>query len=258
MKNYILIISLLIFSVKSKSQDSKNRLSIEFGYGINSYSMAKLNKYYIDSFATLPTVNLLKSRINSGQNFSLVLKYKPTKLFDIGFYGNYQYGNTKYNPSIIETNDFGVPIKQHFGKYELRTEAIGVGVAGCFYLSQLFKLEEKKSKIFKRIHFGVELNGGIGFSKVIADMRYQTLPLASYYEFFTTNDFQGQSGINIEYDFIKSSLISSIGIRGGYQYFKTKTVSDRLDRNWEVGSNKQPINLDFSGFYIGTYLKISK
>lgn len=258
MKKYLLIISFFAFVFESNAQNADDRLSVEFGYGINSYSMSKLNKYYIDSFAALPNVSLLKNKITSGQNFNLVLKYNPTKLFDVGFYGSYQYGNSRYSPTAIETNDFGVPIKQHFGNYELRTEAIGVGISGCIYLSQLLKLEEKKSKILKRIHFGIELNGGIGFTRVIADMRYQTLPSANYYEFFTTRDFQGQSGLNIEYDFIKSSLISSIGFRGGYQYFKTKTVSDRLDRNWEVGSNKQPINLDFSGFYIGTYLKISK
>jgi len=256
-KSIIVIIIILACVIKSNAQNYKNKLSFEFGYGINGYSMGKLNEFYIDSFAAKPNICLLKDKITSGQNFNFALRYQPTGLFDIGIYGNYQYGSSKHNPTFTERDDFGLPIKDHTGTYELKTQAIGVGLTSTWYVSHILKFNEKENKFLKRFHFGVELNGGIGFSKVTTDIRVSTLPIVSFYEYFTSTDFQGQAGLKFEYDFVKSPIISAIGIKGGYQYFRTQTVKDRLDRNWEV-LGQHPINLDFSGFYIGTYLKIGK
>ncbi|MCS6979292.1 MAG: hypothetical protein NZM15_04225 [Flavobacteriales bacterium] len=255
MKN-IIIITLSLLCGTIKAQDNQNRLSFEFGYGINSYSMGKLNEFYIDSFALKPHVNVLQDYIKSGQQFRLGLNYKPIGLFDFGLYGSYQYGNSKSRPLFTETNEFGAPIQEHRGSFELRTEAISVGINTTWYVSHLLKFQDKENSL-NRFHFGIELNGGIGFSKAVADMRYETYPIGSFYENFSSRDFQGQVGLKAEYDFTKSPLFTTLGIRFGYQYFRTKTVKDRLGRDWEV-LGQYPINLDFSGFYFGTYLKLGR
>jgi hypothetical protein len=90
--------------------------------------MSKLNEFYIDSFALKPHVNILQEHIKSGQQFRLGINYKPVGLFDFGLYGSYQYGNSKSRPLLTETDEFGWPIKEHRGSFELRTEAISVGV----------------------------------------------------------------------------------------------------------------------------------
>lgn len=253
MRNILFIIA-LVFSVFSHSQE--NKLSFEFGYGINSYSMGKLNEFYIDSFALKSHNNILQDYVKTGQQFRLGINYKPNELFDFGLYSGYQYGNSKFKPSITETDDYGFPIKEHCGTSELRTEAIAVGINASWYIDGLLKWNERES-ILNRFHFGLELNGGIGFSKVIANFRYPTLPIASSYNFFTSKDFQGQLGVKAEYDFTKSPIFTTLGIRLGYQFYKTQNVKDRFGENWEV-DGKYPINLDFSGFYFGTYLKIGK
>lgn len=51
MKN-IIIITLSLLCGTMKAQVNQNRLSFEFGYGVNSYSMGKLNEFYIDSYPT--------------------------------------------------------------------------------------------------------------------------------------------------------------------------------------------------------------
>lgn len=239
-----------------KAQDNQNRLSFEFGYGINGYSMGKLNEFYIDSFALKPHINVLQDYIKSGQQFRLGINYKPIGLFDFGLYGSYQYGNSKSRPLLTETDEFGWPIQEHRGSFELRTEAISVGINTTWYVSHLFKFQEKENTL-NRFHFGIELNGGVGFSKAVADMRYETYPIASFYEYFSSRDFQGQVGLKAEYDFTKSPLFTTLGIRFGYQYFRTKTVKDRLGKDWEV-LGQYPINLDFSGFYFGAYLKLGR
>jgi hypothetical protein len=44
MKN-IIIITLSLLCGTMKAQVNQNRLSFEFGYGVNSYSMGKLNEF---------------------------------------------------------------------------------------------------------------------------------------------------------------------------------------------------------------------
>lgn len=252
----IIIFSLSLLCGTIKAQDNQNRLSFEFGYGINGYSMGKLNEFYIDSFALKPHINVLQDYIKSGQQFRLGINYKPIGLFDFGLYGSYQYGNSKSRPLLTETDEFGWPIQEHRGSFELRTEAISVGINTTWYVSHLFKFQVKENTL-NRFHFGIELNGGIGFSKSIADIRYETFPIASTYDFFNSRDFQGQVGLKAEYDFTKFPLFTTLGIRFGYQYFRTKTVKDRLGKDWEV-LGQYPINLDFSGFYFGTYLTLGR
>lgn len=252
----ILIALNIILSYTVKAQDNQKLLSFEFGYGINGYSMGKLNEFYMDSFAMKPQINALHEYIKSGQQFRLGINYKPMGLFDFGLYGSYQYGNSKSHLSFTETDELGSPIQEHKGSFELRTEAISFGINTTWYVSHLLKFQERENTL-NRFHFGIELNGGIGFSKAIADIRFETFPIASTYDFFNSRDFQGQVGLKAEYDFTKSPLFTILGIRFGYQYFRTKTVKDRLGRDWEV-LGQFPINLDFSGFYFGTYLKLGR
>jgi hypothetical protein len=253
---HIIIVLLIIYSYAVNAQQNKQALSVEFGYGINSYSMGKLNEFYIDSFALKPHINVLQNQIKSGQQFRLGIDYKPMGLFDFGFHSSYQYGNSKSIQSFTETNELGSPIQEHKGSFELRTEAISVGINTTWYVSHLLKFQEKENTL-NRFHFGIELNGGIGFSKAITDMRYETYPIGSFYDYFSSRDFQGQVGLKVEYDFSKSPLFTTLGIRLGYQYSRTKTVKDRLGRDWEV-LGLYPISLDFSGFYFGTYLKLGR
>jgi hypothetical protein len=255
MKNIILITLLLLYGT-IKAQDNRQALSVEFAYGINSYAMSKLNEFYIDSFALKPQFNVLQEYIKSGQQFRLGINYKPVGLFDFGLYGSYQYGNSKSRPLFTETDEFGWPIKEHRGSFELRTEAISVGITTTWYVSHLLKFQERENTL-NRFHFGIELNGGVGFAKAFYDIRFETLPVSKDYDFFNSRDFQGQLGLKAEYDFTKSPVFTTLGISFGFQYFKTKTVKDRVGEDWVV-LGQYPINLDFSGFYFGTYLKLGR
>lgn len=238
------------------AQENQNRLSFEFGYGINCYSMGKLNEFYIDSFASKSNVNLLQNKITSGQQIRFSTSYKPNGFYDLGLYCNYQVGQSSSETKVNEVDESGGGIQEHNGSFELSTEALGIGITTTMYVSHLLKFQEKEN-LLNRFHFGIELNGGVGLSKAIADLRYSDYPIASYYDFFNSRDFQGQVGLKAEYDFTKSPVFTTLGIRFGYQYFRTKTVKDRLGIGWEV-LGQYPINLDFSGFYFGTYLKLGR
>ncbi|MBW7868847.1 MAG: hypothetical protein H3C31_11025 [Brumimicrobium sp.] len=255
MKKVLYITMLIIFS-SLNIYAQKDKFSFSFGYGVNTYSMGNINEFYIDSFAAKPNVNMLNDNIKKGSQYQFSLSYQPNRHFDVGLYGSYQYGNSKSKPLMVETDNWGFPVKEHKGTYELRTEAISAGISATWYIDGLLNWHEKETTL-NRFHFGVEVNGGVGFSRVVLDMRYPTFPAVSSYDYFTSRDFQGQFGVKVEYDFTKSPIYTTLGIRLGYQYFKTQTVKGRLGEEW-VALGKYPINLDFSGFYFGVYLKIGK
>jgi predicted AAA+ superfamily ATPase len=139
----------------------------------------------------------------------------------------------------------------------LKTEAIGLGISNCWYISHLLKFKEKENKILNRFHIGLELNAGIGFSRASLDFRDTELVGGSTYNYFISRDFQSQVGLKFEYDYLKSPIISSIGLKVGYQYFNTQTLKDRNGENWFVQGNT-PINLNFSGVFGMLYLVIGK
>ena len=254
MKKIVAIIYILFCALVGFSQN-KDKLSFELGYGLNSFSMQNINQYYIDSFAT--KFNLLENHIKKGYNGFASVKYQPANLFDLGVYGNYQYGETIGNPIANETDNFGQIVTTHEGKFILKTEAIGIGITNSWYLSHLLKFEEKESKFLNRFRIATELNAGIGFSKVTSDIQYPTYKQATFYEFFTSTDFQGQIALKFEYDYTLKPVIGTIGFKVGYQYFKTKTVKDRYGAEWIV-LDQYPINLDFSSLYGAVYISFGK
>ena len=256
MKTKLIIITLAIFSSAAiHAQNEKQILSVEFAYGVNQFDMGALNQYYIDSFAARPGINLLEERITSGQHFRLGVNYRPIVLLDIGIYGNYQFGNSEASSNITFTDELGTPIGDRTRNFALCTEAIGAGISTTWYISHLLKFQEKENKL-NRVHLGVELNGGIGFSRAISELTYEIESMNYEYEILTSRDFQGQGGIKLEYDLTTSSIFTTLGIRLGYQYFNTQTLQNLAGNDWLV--NTRPINLDFSGGYFGVYVKIGR
>lgn len=244
----------LLFPLMGFAQNH-DKLSFEFGVGKNHFSMETLNQYYVDSFAVKN--QMLDNGIYSGNQFFIGLKYRPNSSYDFGLFGNYQCGKTTGKPKQIITDDFGNQIGTKELDFILKTEAIGLGISSCWYISHFLKFHEKESTVLNRFHLGLEFSVGIGFSKAIVDLRDPEYYLTSSYDYFTSQDFQGQVVLKLEYDYLKSTVISSFGIKSGFQYFKTKTLKDRQDNEWIVKS-EYPISLDFSGLFGSVFLTIGK
>jgi hypothetical protein len=254
LKYTLLLIS--YFLVVSAQSQKIDRISIQVGYDLHFYEMNQINSALANGFLE----NQLDSEgfnINDGNSFKFNLAYHPTELFDIGIYGGYQFAKKNSTPSFYKMDEYNLPIKECEGRHELRTEAITFGIGNTWYIDNALDFQTKGSYL-SRFHFGIELNAGIGFSKIISDLQPPNGVIEpKEYLYFTSQDFHGQVGLKFEYDFTKQPIFSTLGIRGGYQYFVTKTVKDRLDNEWIV-QGENPINLDFSGLYFGVYLKFGK
>lgn len=241
---------------KVTAQERPHKISFELGYGINTYEMDDLNAYYINLFAASPAVNILNDEIKRGQHFRLGLNYKPLESLEVGLYGGYQYGRSKYGTVFQEFDAQNGHIAYHKGTYAFTTEALTAGASATWYFSGLMGLQ-RKTNALNKLHLGLELSAGAGFSRAVADMRYPTYPIISVYDFRKSTDFQGQAGVKIEFDFVKSPFVTTLGVRVGYQYFRTGTLKDNTGQDWTV-LGQHPINLDFSGAYFGAYVKLGK
>jgi hypothetical protein len=64
--------------------------------------------------------------------------------------------------------------------------------------------------------------------------------------------------LKAEYNISQRNLFSFIGVKAGYQYFKTDYVKTQVGEDeLSLGSNVR-VMLDFSGFYYGVYLKLAR
>jgi len=251
-----IIVALALIIVISNFSFSQ-KFTAEIGFGQNQFAMESVNRYYMDSFAFQPQYNLLHEHIRTGKQLHMNMAYRPNGLFDIGMYVSFQQGGTKGFPVHREIDFWDNSITYHRGCLELRTKSLSFGLSNTWYISHLLDFQEKETTL-NRVHLGVELMGGYGFSTVEHDLFYPTLE--DYERVFTQHTaqaFQSQFGLKIEYDFIKNPIFTSLGIRGGYQYFRTGAVKNKLNEEWIV-LDKYPMNLDFSGFYFGVYMKLGR
>ncbi len=252
---YFLIFFSVLISISTFGQ--KNKISFDIGYGLNLTQMRDLNQFFIDSFAAKPQINLLNHHFNKSQQFRLGLNYQPNGQVELGIYGGYQFESQQTKQTISSAYPI---IEEAGGTYTLRVEAITTGIHATWYFSELIGLQKKENAL-NRLHLGLDINGGIGFSKATIDGLFPEIekqtPYIAFRQFKDSHSFQGQLGVKVEYDLSKQPFFTTLGIRLGYQYFKTKTLKDRVGDDWTVLTGT-PMNLDFSGFYFGAYLKIGK
>src|SRR5690554_153481 len=162
MKIALFIILVITFSSLSFGQEVKT-FSFDLGYGVNGYNMNSINDFYIDSFAATPENDYLREYVRKGQYFRIGVNYTPISWLDVGFYGGYQFSSLTSAPwKDYYDSDLGETVYNK-GDFELRTEATSVGISSTFYFSELLSFTEMS---FNRVHLGLEMNGGVSFSKV--------------------------------------------------------------------------------------------
>jgi len=217
--------------------------------------MSDLNEFYLENFA-IPN-RILDSKIEKGNNYFIEYKYQFNDLYDIGIYGNYQYGSTTGTPTFNQTDEFGNIIESFEGDFLLKADAYGVGITTNWYINHLLKFQDRDSKLLNRLKLAIELSGGIGFAEVISDFRApHPFTLATSNSSFSSQDFQSQIALKLECDYLQNPLIGTVGFKMGFQFYKTKTVKDKYDEGWIA--LEEPINLDFSGLFGAVYIGFGK
>lgn len=250
----IVFIALILVLATSLFGQEERTFSFDLSYGINGYNMNAINDFYIDSFAATPENDLLREYVRKGQYFRLGVNYTPISWLDVGFYGSFQFSSLTSTPwKDYYDNDLGETVYNK-SDFKFLTEATSVGVSSTLYIDEFWKSSEKQNS---KVHFGIELNGGIAFLKASQLYTFKTFTTFQRDASYSSRNFQGQLGLKIEYDFTQTPIFTTLGLRAGYQFLKSGTARDAADQEWLI-NDKYPINLDFSGFYFGVYLKLGK
>lgn len=248
-KQLITIISLFL-TFQFFAQVNSKRLAFELNAGLNQFAMKDFNQNYIKVINQMSTDT--PKEIKSGMKYQLSISYRPKGLFEFGLYGNYQF-----NASETVPIDYGL-YSTNTKKRLIRADAISFGVTSTFYVSHLMKMHEKLDSS-NRFHFGVDVSGGVGFSSLFTAVNFYYIEQTSpWYSQQKSQGFQGQIGLRFEYEFLKKPVFSSVGIKGGFQFFKTTMLKNYLGESLTVYGGSEEIYLDFSGLYFGVYLKLGK
>ncbi len=233
-------------------QDSIPRLSFEFGYSYHAFAMDTLNDKLIEP-AMNTSVKFLDKKLESGHGFNFKIGYQISESFQFGFYGDFQRGSSEYKPMFPMGSQ--PPVE---GFYSIRTENLNTGIHLTYWVSSLLS---KISKVpSKRLKYGFATNLGVGKGS------YEIFIFApidqfseSYHRIFSANAFHGQFELKSEYQITKRSLFSSIGLKVGFQYFKTDYLRTRAEEyNLVASYPDSKLQLDFSGMYYGIYLKLAR
>jgi len=259
---YLFIIIFLSITVSCISQNG-GEFKVSFEYTRNRFDMKELNSFLLDTvyngtgngyFKTIPT-----NQIKFGNNFGLSVLYRPLKYQSIGICGGYQEGKltrdaqfeTIVDPLTTETETIN-------GQLKYTVSSIYLGIVTETILDEL--IFNDSSRFWKKVNWIFAVQGGTGFStfkdKTVFSSKSDIVQIQNYY--YNSLDFNGKVSMNFECKLSKNPLITSIGIKCGYQFQKTKNIKNDAGSIIINTSGKVKMNLDFSGAFIGFYFNIGK
>lgn len=233
----------------------------EFNVGLNTswhqYSMEELNSFLTDPkyydaiiYPTTP-----QNKVQGGMSYSISLNYHPGELFSFGLFGTYHNGGftrdhsfTYYDYSLdqYQTVEF---------QYIIKTQAISTGIKANLYFNKLLGFDKKTSVLLNRLRLCLDLEAGVGFAK-LNDLSIAGFEMQYYNH--SASSFQGKIGLGVGYGLTKSPIITTIAVKGGYQYFKTGHVRNSQGDVLPNTNGEVSVGLDFSGFYGGVFLTLGK
>lgn len=216
--------------------------------------MDSLNDKFIEAAINNPNVKLLDKKIESGLGLNFKVAYQFTRAFAFGFYVDYQYGLSEYNPMYPMGNN--PPVE---GIYSVRVDNLNSGINLSYWLSSHFN-KRTASETLQRLNYGLSFNLGYGLGSLKQFTFAPITPVStSSYRVFSNNSISYQFEFKTEYLLTKTHVFSSIGLKVGYQMFQTGYVKSKAaEYEFQVGFPESKRQLDFSGFYYGVYIKLAR
>jgi hypothetical protein len=259
MRQLMILACLLNISGIIAQNVSHEKISVSFEYSRQQFAMDSLNKHYVGFY--IDTLGWLDKKISSGHRMGISINYRLNKFLETGLKFSHQYGQTEkttqievygLNPSPYETDMW----------WNITTSATSIQMSNTFYLSPFID-GKVKSTILRRIEFGVEFNLGYSWNKFSSYYHFIDITEPNYA--YMNHDFlvlQNRSthaslGFKVDFNFLNNSFISRLGIKSGYQFLRTGAIRKNSGDEM-IFLNSAPMNLDFSGWYYGIYLKFGR
>lgn len=252
-----IVITLCLCIASIRAQESSNeRVSFSIEYARHEYAMDSLNEFYFDF--VINEFNFLEKNISSGNYFAVHFTFRPTKMIEVGIKPFYQFGRSQHSSPILVYGNSPEPIETNLFLSQT-TRSYGLLLSSSFYVNEIVSKHINRMFI-NRLSYAPEFNFGIGFSSIYGYSMFSDYVVLSEAEnagLFKNTSLFSQVGLKLEYAVSQKAMITSIGFRAGYQFFKTGTIL-RESGDEMLTPTGRVSHLDFSGFYYGIYLKIGK
>lgn len=252
-----IVITLCLCVVSIRAQEyNHERISFSIEYAKHQYDMDSLNEFYfnfmINEFKTL------NKNISTGNYFAFQLAFHPSKMMEFGIKPYFQYGRSQHTSLFPFFADPPEPIDSPV-LARVTTRTYGIQISSSLYVQEIIS-KKLNCVSLPRLSYAPEVNFGIGFNSFFGYSLFLDYPYVNDSEhavLFKNTSLFSQVGLKLEYGVIQKSMITSIGFRAGYQFFKTGKIL-RESGDEMLTPTERVSHLVFSGFYYGIYLKLGK
>lgn len=248
------IFVLLNFGLISQT---KNELSVDFSVNRQHFKMEEMDEVLTDTTIYLP--NQYKSdlkTINSGINYSLMVKFQPIEFMNFGGFIGFQQA---YRNSDFQF-DISFPEEQTiYAINRINVRSLSYGFVSELHLGNLLNFDSSQKTFLKFFQISIPMYFGFAQSRGEEQINYgENSNFQNVDYMFSANaNFYGKFGLKLGYQVLQRPLRLNIGLEGGYCFNKSSDVK-RFNNSTSVNWKNSSYNLDFSGVYYGLYLKIGK
>ncbi len=259
--NLVGICLTMSFFMDAFSQQKKD-FSVEFSAIMVGQKMNSVNDF-INRDATYDWTNISNddkflNSLNDGFDYSLSVKYQISNYFDVGIYTNYNTSCLQRS-FRVESSDPPPFIQVYHGEVKNIANAFSVGLSSDIYLNKLFNFSRFNSLVLQKVIWSIGLKGGYGKSYFIEKALVKEYTEDYRYYNFSASNFNGKVELALSYPLYDSQLFTHLGIKGGYNFYKSSALRTYSgNSSASVQSNLPQINVDFSGYYLGFFLRIGK
>lgn len=252
---------ILLFSQQYSFGQNKKDFYIQFSSHVNEYKMTRLNDFLIDTLILVQTENNgdFKTKITQGYSHNFGIYFQPLNFMDFGIFTSYQFAKLERSINFYDVEDpvFNPDVTvKHAGTYQLDVKSYTIGLSSNVYFNKLLKLDQSNKYFLKRLRISSEFNFGYSLSELFEYAEFPTANAKFHQGKYRDQYYSGNVNLKLGFAFVQSVVFSELGVKIGYQFNESGTITDRA--NIPITENGKDLNLDFSGWQYGIYLKFGK
>lgn len=252
---FLKIIFFVFLNYISFSQQGK--LDFNFTYAIQQGKMTSLNAYLHDSNYDKAMLFKENSYLQNINKYYGQINYQFWKNVNFGLYGCYQQSGVLVNHKFPVFDPIENTTTEFSYNYELIASNTSFGLSSSILYNEIFNFRGK-SNFLKRLIVKNVFNLGMSYSALRSSQVGITPEKYEYNEYdFTDIHLNGDLSLNVNYEFLRKPILSSLGVCFGYQFNKSGIVRNIVGQSLRM-SDDTSVNLDFSGLYFGLNLSIGK
>jgi hypothetical protein len=227
-------------AIDNAGNNKINHMYIRTALGYSTFDMHALNEQFIKGFS-----DVLIESIKGGAVFDIEAGLSAYETFKAGIsYVQEMHLSESCDTDTFTDRDANTAI---WDKWYIDTRFRGVGLGVWYYLPLLPT----------RLRIVLGGKGVFGLGSVNLGMGERPSPKTSNYGYdnFKAPGAGITASVGAEYPVIKNI---TAGIFGGYAILRTSALRNTIDNSpWlRPPSNPQPINLDFSGFFVKAFVGV--